>query len=305
MYEDENVREQRPEDETEHRHGDELAEGFAAGFEDALEQGDALSAESIALEALAANLEVERIYDHVIAPGLIRIGHLWQSGEASVADEHLATAISQQVMASLFPKMLLKTNQDHQRIMLAGPAGEDHVLGLRMIADTLEGAGYDVIYLGPNVPTDALLDACRKHKPRALGLTAAMPSTVPALVEAIEAVLELEESPAVFVGGRTVEQARTLGVDVPAANTCEEVVEFVANLVDKPVLREKFGRLLEAIYAEWQEKSSGLAEHGADPDPESGELGMASAFSNSALVAAESARGAARDAFRLKRTCLP
>jgi len=290
----------RPLDENERRHGDALTEELASRFEDALEKGDAVSAESIVAEALQANLEVEEVYDQVIGPGMIRIGHLWQEGKASVADEHLATAISQQVMASLFPKMLRSTPRESQKIMLAGPEGEHHVLGLRMIADTLEGAGYDVLYLGPDVPKDALLEACLKHHPTALGLTAAVPSTVPALVEAVEAVLELENPPAIFVGGRAMEKVNGLGVDIPVAQTCEAVVEFVATLVDNPVLPEDVRGYIESGRTAWQENPPGLSDDEAEERLDTGEMNMASAFSNNAEVAAASARAAARDAFKTK-----
>ncbi len=290
----------RSSDEKERRHGDALAEEFAVRFQDALEQGDALSAESIATEALQANLEVEEIYDKVIGPSLIRIGHMWQEGTASVADEHLATAISQQVMASLFPRMLRNSSHERHKVMLGGPEGEHHVVGLRMIADTLEGAGYEVLFLGPNVPNESLLDACRRHNPTALGLTAAMPSGVPALVDVIKAVLELEEPPAIFVGGRAMASVRELGVDIPVARTCEEVVEFVASLVDNPVSPEDVRGYIKSGRKAWEENLSGLSEVEAEARLNTGDLNLASAFSTNSELAAANARAAARDAFNTK-----
>ncbi len=282
------------------RRGDRRAREFANRFEEALLNGDAIAAESVANEAHESNLEVEEIYDLVIGPSMIEVGHMWQEGEASVADEHLATAISQQVMAGLFPKLLRNASKRQQRVMLAAPAGEHHVLGLRMIADTLEGAGYEVIYLGPNVPTEALLNACRKHRPTALGLTAATPARIPALVEAIEGALELESPPAIFVGGQAVEQATDLGVDVPMARTCDEAVEFVEELIDNPVRPHELRRSLDRGFAEWQKKFPGLADERIGDESEPEGLGMADAFSTTAMVAAENAREVARDAFRLK-----
>lgn len=269
-------------------------------FEEALERGDAPSAESIATEALQAKLEVEEIYDQVIGPGMKRIGHLWEEGKISVADEHLATSISQQVMATLFPTMLAHTTPDRQKVMLAGPEGEHHTLGLRMIADTLEGAGYEVLYMGTNVPKDSLLDACRKHHPTALGLSAAMPSTMSVLVEVVEAVLELEEPPAIFVGGRAMGKIKRLGGEIPVAQTCEEVVEFVATLLENPVLPEEVRRSIESGYTTWQENLSEFSEIEAETGLNTGELNMATAFSTNAEAAAANARAAARDAYKTK-----
>ena len=290
----------RSRDEKDRRHGDALAGEFAVRFEDALERGDARSAESIATEARQANLEVEEIYDRVIRPGMARIGHLWVEGEISVADEHLATSICEQVMAGLFPSMLTGTTRDRQRVMLAGPEGEHHTLGLRMIADTLEGAGYEVFYLGANVPKDALLHACRKHHPTALGLSAAMPSTMPALVEAVEAVLELEEPPAIFVGGHAVEKIKRLGGEIPVVQSCEEVVEFVAALVENPALPENVRESIESGHTTWRENLAEFSEGEAEAGLNSGELDLATAFSTNAEAAAANARVAARDAYRTR-----
>ena len=43
--------------------------------------------------------------------------------------------------------------------MLATPAGELHVVALRMIGNLLRDAGYDVVMLGADVPAEALAAA--------------------------------------------------------------------------------------------------------------------------------------------------
>jgi hypothetical protein len=58
--------------------------------------------------------------------------------------------------------------------MLAATAGEHHILGLRMAADVLEGAGYEVMYLGADAPLGSLLGACSRHRPAVLALTVSM-----------------------------------------------------------------------------------------------------------------------------------
>ena len=118
--------------------------------------------------------------------------------------------------------------------MLAATQGEQHVLGLRMIADTLEGAGFDVRYLGPDVPPGALLDACRKHRPAVLGLGASMGLNVPHLILAIQEVAKLEHPPVVFVGGRAVGEAVRCGLEAPVVQACEEVVPVVDSAAGRP-----------------------------------------------------------------------
>ena len=59
--------------------------------------------------------------------------------------------------------------------MLAAPAGELHVVALRMIANLLREAGYDVVMLGADVPAPALAASASRHEPDVICLSATMP----------------------------------------------------------------------------------------------------------------------------------
>ena len=65
----------------------------------ALLSGDEVAAEVAIREAIDAKLTTAQIDDEIIAPALWLVGDLWQRGEISVADEHLATEISLRVLA--------------------------------------------------------------------------------------------------------------------------------------------------------------------------------------------------------------
>ena len=199
----------------------------------ALRDGDPAKAEAIAAEAVQKGVSVEVFYARVIAPAQEWIGELWQSDDASIAIEHLATAISQGVMARLFPRLLKAEIRSRAKVMLAAAEGEQHTLGLRMVADTLEGAGFDVRYLGADVPVDSVIEACRVHEPAALGLTVSMWLNVPTLILEIEEVAALDHPPAIFVGGRGVARAVDAGLNVPAVGGCEEVVAKLTTLFDR------------------------------------------------------------------------
>ena len=80
------------------------------------------------------------------------IGELWERDAISVADEHLATEISQRVAARLFWRALNGRPRRRERVVMAAVQGEEHVLGLRLAADVLESAGFDVLYLGADLP---------------------------------------------------------------------------------------------------------------------------------------------------------
>jgi diguanylate cyclase (GGDEF)-like protein len=172
-------------------------------FGDALRAADSAAAEQVMDEALRLGVSPTAIQALVIGPAMVHIGELWESHAASVADEHLATAISHGVLVRLFDALTLKRSRSRERVMLAAVEGQQHVLGLRMVADVLEGAGFDVLYLGADVPTDALREFVVEHQPAVVGLSFAIgPDRW--LAAAVAAVHDALPEPRVMVGGRGV-----------------------------------------------------------------------------------------------------
>jgi MerR family transcriptional regulator, light-induced transcriptional regulator len=130
------------------RESDVLYEQLSARLRNALVDGNVKSAEQIADQALAVGQDAAAVEVRVIAPAMRMIGELWEQDAISVADEHLATAISHQIVARLFRHLVQGDAGSRARVMLAATQGEHHILGLRMTADVLQGAGYEVMYLG-------------------------------------------------------------------------------------------------------------------------------------------------------------
>jgi methanogenic corrinoid protein MtbC1 len=131
-----------------------------------------------------------------------RIGELWERGAITVADEHMATALTNRTLAALRPPPGETEAPRPARALLAAVEGEQHALGLRMAADLLEDAGYETIYLGADVPTRALLQAVESLSPDLVALTATMATLAPRL-EAVAAELRRTHPElGVLVGGQ-------------------------------------------------------------------------------------------------------
>lgn len=182
------------------REVDDATHRLSRTYQDALTVADAGGAGRVARQALGEGLGVAGLYQRVIAPAMWRIGELWEEGESSVADEHLATALTHQVMASVYgPSLSHKVKPG--RILMAAVEGERHCLGLRMAADVVELAGYETIYLGADVPTADLLQAVAARPPDLVGLSATMPKSNEALDWVIAGVQSVDPNLVVLFGG--------------------------------------------------------------------------------------------------------
>lgn len=178
-------------------------EAIRGEFVRALERGDAQFAELVALDAVTEEgLSVADLYVDVIAPALAEVGHQWQTGRMSVADEHLATGIAYDVMRLVGRRATTHPRRSRERVLLGAVGAEGHTTGLRMIADLAEGHGFDVRFLGAAVPVETLAGIVAKHRPEIVGLTVTMAGPAGLLGDALGEVLASGHAPkGVLVGG--------------------------------------------------------------------------------------------------------
>ena len=200
-------------------------------FKAALASGDAEEAGQIIRAALAAGHDGLAVQAQVIGPALHYIGDEWQLGRLGVADEHLATAIAERSLALVFEATDSKGVERRGRVVLAAVEGEHHVLGLRMTSDALSAAGFDVVYLGADVPEDSLLKAVQRYSPEVVCLTATVPAGARAVVAAGRKLLSRNPGLQVVAGGPAVPASALRRSGVRVAESVEEAVAMVENAV--------------------------------------------------------------------------
>jgi methanogenic corrinoid protein MtbC1 len=198
----------------------ELAGAYAA----AVLAGDEVAAEIAVREAMDAHLSTAQIDERLIAPALWLVGELWERGRISVAEEHLATEISVRVLALQREAQRVARSRRDRRVMLATPAGELHVVALRMVANLLRGAGYEVVMLGADVPVRYIAAAARRHEVEVICMSSTMPGRTDEVMRAIDEARETWPSAGFVVGGSglTVE-----GESRSQVHVCRRVSEAV------------------------------------------------------------------------------
>lgn len=221
-----------PENTSRERRADRVSE-FERAYTAALLAGDEIAAESTIREAMDAGLSSAEIDEGVIAPALWLMGALWERGEISVADEHLATEISMRVLALQREADRVAKQRRAHRVMLATPSGERHIVALRMVSNLLSGAGYWIVMLGADVPTEALAASVRRHQPDVICMSVTMPAVTAQIMAAIQQVQTECPGAQFVIGGRGLSsQIRS----VAGVGVCERVSEVV-DAVDASVKR--------------------------------------------------------------------
>jgi MerR family transcriptional regulator, light-induced transcriptional regulator len=140
--------------------------------------GHRATALTIALECVRSGLSVPDVYRDLLQPVQYEIGWLWERNEISVAQEHMATAITQDVVAQLYSRLEIPEAR-RGRAVVTGVEGELHQIGGSMVADVLESVGWDVRFLGSQLPHRDILRAVEEHEPQVLGISATMLYNLP------------------------------------------------------------------------------------------------------------------------------
>jgi methanogenic corrinoid protein MtbC1 len=167
--------------------------------------GDRAGVLAIVADARRRGIGVREVQIRVIAEAQREIGRLWEINRVSIAQEHLATALAHLALARLYEPVASAPRRP--TVLLACVQGEHHDFGPRIAADVLDGAGYDVRFLGADVPTGSLADLAERTRPDVICLSATMLFHLPALRAAVAAIrAKLPDAP-ILVGGRAIEQA--------------------------------------------------------------------------------------------------
>lgn len=177
-------------------------------------------------EGLEAGLSPLEITESVIREAQREIGRLWQRNLIGIADEHMATAISHLALAQLYQRTQ-QAPRNGRRILVACIEGELHELPARLVADALDAAGFDVHFLGADVPTDHLVRMIERNPPDLLALSATMSFHGTAVREAVRRVRQVRPALPIAIGGGACEWAPGLADDVNADMTASSAHDLV------------------------------------------------------------------------------
>lgn len=168
----------------------------------AILNGQRQAALNIVEEALRAGHSPVDIYVDVIADALHRVGKLWELNKITVAQEHVATAVTQYAIANIYPK-LIPDSPPRGQMVVTGVAGEMHQIGANLVADAMESKGWNVRFLGTNTPFPAILQAINESWADVLCISTTLVSNLPSAAQLIRSIRDdrKESAPRIILGG--------------------------------------------------------------------------------------------------------
>ncbi len=148
---------------------------------------DEYAAVATIFAAVDAGMTPEDVLLDVIAPVQRKVGTEWAANRIRVAQEHAATAINDRVIAALAHHPASKSVVHVGRVTVACVDGDWHALPARLLAEVLRLRGWQVDFLGAQVPTPHLIAHLHQHGPDAVALSCSIPTRLPTAHAAITA----------------------------------------------------------------------------------------------------------------------
>lgn len=165
---------------------------------------------------------------------MIEIGEQWHQGKITVTVEHFATQFVRRKLSSILNTYSITEGRG---LLVVGCApSEQHDLGALLLAVSLVRHGWQVIYLGPQVPLKDLLDTIQRIQPDMVCLSASTIETALELVEIGKVITRLTPPAPYFgFGGRAFTVNGMLKHKVPGlylGDTSQEGIDVIADTLN-------------------------------------------------------------------------
>jgi methanogenic corrinoid protein MtbC1 len=195
-------------------------------------EGKPHAAIELVLGELDRGLSPAAVYSDVLIAAQKEIGELWHVGDVSIAEEHLVSETTRELMALIVAKRAPPAPTGPS-LVAASVSGNAHDIGLRAVTDLFRLAGWRALFLGTNMPAEEIARAATAYAVELVVLNATLSTQLHALGDAIVTIRRLAPRCKVLVGGLAFaglpDLWRQLGADGHAP-TIEAAVPLGATL---------------------------------------------------------------------------
>lgn len=188
-----------------------------AKIAEALIEGDAPQVKRLTETALTAGTSPLDIVNNGLIKGMDVVGEKFRKMEISVPEVLISARAMHTSLELLKPLLSEHGVQACGTFMIGTVKGDIHDIGKNLVVMLMEGAGFNVIDLGVDVPASTFVDKIREHNPDIVGMSALLTVTMQEMGDIITLIETegLRETITIMVGGAPVTQdfADTIGAD--------------------------------------------------------------------------------------------
>ena len=152
---------------------------------------------------MKASVKLSRpvLMEELIEPLMYKIGDMWRNGELRVLHEHLASTVVRSFLGGLIKPQ--KPDDSAPVLVITTPSGNRHEFGALMAAVSASAVGWNVHYIGPNLPVEEIVNAVNSMNARAVAISLVYPEDDPQMASELEKLSQLlDDDVILLIGGR-------------------------------------------------------------------------------------------------------
>ena len=176
---------------------------------EAVVDGDARGTVALLEELLAGGADPGTVLRDGLVAGMSEVGRLYEEGEYFVPEMLISARAMSAALAVLKPHLAAGGVVSTGTVVIGTVRGDLHDIGKSLVVMMLEGAGFEVVDLGIDVPPERFVAAVTESSAHVVALSALLTTTMMNMAEVVAALSDagLRERVKVMVGGAPVSQA--------------------------------------------------------------------------------------------------
>lgn len=192
-----------------------------------VEEGKHQDVISLVEKCIEAGIGAGDILNKGLVEGMNSIGIKFRNNEVFVPEVLVAARAMKAGLEVVKPVLLKEKVQSKGTIVIGTVMGDLHDIGKNIVCYMLQGAGYDVVDIGIDVPKEKFIEEARSRGAQIIGLSSLLTTTMTYMKDVMDAVRnsDIAENVRVIVGGAPVtrEFADQIGAHGYAADAASAV----------------------------------------------------------------------------------
>ena len=182
-----------------------------------LYNGDMDAVEAATRKAIDDGMSPKEILDDGLIAGMDVVGRDFKAGDLFIPEVLLCARAMHAGLEILRPLLARSGVPAQGKLVIGTVAGDLHDIGKNLVSMMFQGAGFEVIDLGTDVPPEKFVEAVRAENADLVGMSALLTTTMPSMKATIDALIQagLRDKVKVLIGGApvTAEYSEAIGAD--------------------------------------------------------------------------------------------
>ena len=194
-------------------------------FYEALCEGSMDKVKELTLKALNEGEAAEKVLKGGLIPAMDRIGVRFRNNEIFIPEVLIAARAMHAGMGVLKPILAKSTTSTMTKVIIGTVKGDLHDIGKNLVGMMLEGAGFEVVDLGIDVPPEKFIQSAKESGAQVIGMSALLTTTMMQMQTTIQKIKAEGLKVKTVIGGAplTAEFAKQIGADGYAPDAASAV----------------------------------------------------------------------------------